>query len=352
MSKRIPILITAVGGGGHGEQILKALRAAKNDNYYIVGADANEHCPQFALVDESLTLPLASSEDYMDRLYETCEKYKIQALFHGCEPELKLFSKHADSIRAKGIFLPINPPEVIDLCMDKEKTNEKLEELGLMPPQYASIKTKAELEDIDWYPVVVKPSIGGGGSANVYIAQNKPELISLLDYLGIEQVSGTYVIQEYVGTPEDEYTVGVLFDMDGNYLNSIAVHRYMSGQLNIRTRVPNRTGRAELGPTLLISSGISHGYVGKFEEVTSQCVEIAKQIGVRGAANIQCRFVDGQVKVFEINPRFSGTTSIRALMGYNEPDVLLRKHLCGETIQQDFTFDEGIVLRGLTEYRL
>ncbi len=352
MSKKIPILVTAIGGGGHGEQILKALKQADGDRYHIVGADTQKNCPQFSMTDEHLTLPFAIDPSYLDALYNACKKYQVQALFHGCEPELKLFAKNREEIEKQGIFLPINSTPVIDLCMNKEATNKKLEELGLSPPRYARVSSKEELESIDWYPVVVKPSVGGGGSANVYIAQDRDELFSLMDYLGIERIQGDYVIQEYVGTPEDEYTVGVLFDMDGQYLNSIAVHRYLSGQLNIRTRVPNRTSRAELGSHLVISSGVSHGYVGRFQKITEQCVKIARQIGIRGAANVQCRFVDGKVKVFEINPRFSGTTSIRSMMGYNEPDILIRKHLLSEKIAPDFTYEEGLVLRGLIEYKI
>jgi carbamoyl-phosphate synthase large subunit len=33
-----------------------------------------------------------------------------------------------------------------------------------------------------------------------------------------------------------------------------------------------------------------------------------------------------------VHPRFSGTTSIRASAGFNEPDVLIRNFLFGETI--------------------
>jgi carbamoyl-phosphate synthase large subunit len=159
-------------------------------------------------------------------------------------------------------------------------------------------------------------------------------------------------VQEYVGTPFEEYTVGVLHDMDGNLINSIAVRRLLSGQLNIRTRVANRTGRADLGEALVISSGISQGYVARFPEVTVQCERIAAALGARGAINIQCRLVDGKVKVFEINPRFSGTTSLRAMMGYNEPDVLIRRHVLGESIGKHFAYEEGLVLRGLHEYRI
>lgn len=352
MNDQIPVLITAIGGGGHGEQILKALKLAEPGRYRLIGADAQPHCPQFALVDDHLTLPFASDPSYMDALLEACDTYGIKALFHGCEPELKLFSQNRALIEERGIFLPVNPATVIDLCMNKEATNAKLAELGFEAPRFMRVTSKDDLKAIDWYPVVVKPSIGGGGSANVYIAQDERELLSLMDYLGLEHIAGSYIVQEYVGTPEDEYTVGVLFDMDGQYLNSIALNRYLSGQLNIRTSVPNRTSRTALGSKLVISSGVSHGHVGRFKKITSQCVDIAKAIGARGAINIQCRFVDGKVRVFEINPRFSGTTSIRAMMGYNEPDILMRKHVLGENITPDFSYEEGDVLRGLIEYKI
>lgn len=346
--EKTPILITAIGGGGHGEQILKALRLA-NGPYRIIGADANPKCPQFAMVDERASLPMANDPGYMEALLSLCKRHRVKALFHGCEPELKTFALNREAIEAEGIFLPINPSPVIRLCMNKEDTNRRLAELGFDAPRFARIASREDLKHIDWFPVVVKPSVGGGGSANVYIAQNTTELLGLADYLGLEAVADNFLVQEYVGAPEDEYTVGVLHDMDGGYLNSIAVRRQFSGQLNIRMAVPNRTGKKSLGNRLLISSGVSHGFVARFPDVTGQCKAIAKAIGAKGPINIQCRFVAGRVKVFEINPRFSGTTSIRAMVGYNEPDVLMRKHLFGESIEPDFEYREAMILRSLRE---
>lgn len=349
---KLPILVTAIGGGGHGEQILKALRMADCDRYRIVGADMQPNCPQFDLTDDRIVFPRATDPSYMDFLLSACDRFQIKALFHGCEPELKLFSRERERITQRGIFLPINPSSVIDLCMNKEETNRFLRQEGFAAPKFVRAQSIEDLRDIDWFPVVVKPSVGGGGSANVFIAQNPKELQSLAGYLGFDEVANHFLIQEYVGTPDDEYTVGVLHDMDGRYLNSIAVKRLLSGQLNIRMSVPNRTGRDELGPKLVISSGVSHGYVGRFPEVTRQCKNIAASIGAKGPLNIQCRFVQGKVIVFEINPRFSGTTSIRAMVGYNEPDILLRRHVFGETIPIDFSYEEALILRSLTEKRV
>jgi carbamoyl-phosphate synthase large subunit len=61
------------------------------------------------------------------------------------------------------------------------------------------------------------------------------------------------------------------------------------------------------------------------------------------------RFVNGKVVVFEINPRYSGTSSFRAMVGYNEPDILIRKYLLNEPIEPHFDYKEGVILRGLDE---
>jgi carbamoyl-phosphate synthase large subunit len=99
----------------------------------------------------------------------------------------------------------------------------------------------------------------------------------------------------------------------------------------------------------VVSSGVSQGFVDVFPEVTRTCEQIALALQACGSINLQCRLVEGQVMIFEINPRFSGTTSIRALMGYNEPDVLIRKHVLGEDIQPHFAYDSGLVLRTIKE---
>ena len=140
--------------------------------------------------------------------------------------------------------------------------------------------------------------------------------------------------------------------MNGDLINSIAVRRNIMNSLSNLVNVPNRTGRVDLGPILALSNGISQGAIGRFEEVTTQCERIAAALGARGAINIQCRLVNGVVNVFEINPRFSGTTSLRAMAGYNEPDILIRWHVLGERVQPRFEYREGVITRSLSEHFL
>jgi carbamoyl-phosphate synthase large subunit len=338
-------LITAVGGGGVGEQILKALRMA--GGYRIVGTDIRSRSAQFALVDEAITLPAARAPEYLEALLSVCAKLGVRAVLPGSEVELRLLSSERHQLEAAGLFLPVNPRSVIDTCLDKVATAGFLAAHGFETPRSVRVQALEDLGVVDRFPVVLKPASGGGGSRDVYIAQTARELELIGEYILSRETD--VMVQEYVGTPDQEYTVGVLHDMDGNFVNSIALRRLIQGQLHARAQIPNRTNRRELGDSLVISSGVSHGYIDDFPDVTGPCERIAAALGSRGPLNIQCRLVDGRVQVFEINPRFSGTTSIRAMVGFNEPDLLLRHHLLGEELDVRFPFRSALILRSLTE---
>lgn len=346
MSRVVRAMVTGVGGGGHGEQILKALRLGST-SYHVVGSDMSPFSSGLVAVDQPYLMPPASDPDYIDTLLKVCRAQGIEVLFHGSEPELKAISSARQAFAEAGVLLPINPAEVIDTCLNKVRTMETLGRAGFVLPAYRAIRSLEDADAFAHLPAVLKPSIGGGGSANLYLVQDRDELLACARQL--LNIYPEFIAQAYVGTPEDEYTVGVLTDLDGTLINSIAIRRSILSALSNRIKLPNRTGRRELGPVLAISSGVSQGRIGRYPEVTSQCEEIAAALGARGPLNIQCRLVDGVVHVFEINPRFSGTTSLRAMVGYNEPDVLVRRHLLGEQIEPHFRYGEGVIVRSLAE---
>ena len=193
------------------------------------------------------------------------------------------------------------------------------------------------------FPAVVKPVLGGGGSFNCYMAQDLAELFFFADYIKSQGVIP--MAQEYVGTPEEEYTVGVLTDMrNGEMIGSIALRRQIMSGLSNRMRVPKRNSKE----ILVISSGISQGEFGDFSDVRGECERIALALGSRGPMNLQCRKHEGKVYVFEINPRLSGTTFMRAMVGRNEPDILIRQCVEGENFEIA-EYKKGMVLRGLIE---
>lgn len=342
---KFPVLVTGIGGGGHGEQTLKALKLGKLE-YFIVGADANYQCANRHAVDQFEILPHARHSNYLAEVISLAKRFKCRAIFHGSEPEMMVLSHARERFFNEGIYVSVNPPSVMSICQDKAKTTEFLASHGIKVPKFREIRNASECAEFDIFPAVIKPC-EGGGSANVFIVQTKDELKLFSEYL--LKIYDRFVIQEYVGTPDQEFTVGVLFGADGEFINSIAIKRLINNALTIRTSVPNRSGRAELGDRLVISTGISQGHVADWRDVRNKCEEIARLLHPRAPVNIQCRVVAGDVIPFEINPRFSGTTSLRALAGYNEPDVLIRRDILGEIIEPYFPYQDALILRGLRE---
>jgi len=244
-------------------------------------------------------------------------------------------------------LLLINSSEVIDACMDKWRTVQLLQSNGFTVPRSFLIESEKDISQVDVLPVVIKPAIGGGGSYNVYIAQDEEELHFFCKFILKQKMFP--LVQEYIGTPDDEYTVGVLTTLDGKLVNSIAVKRYILSGLSAKIKTRNRTEKEYLSDILAISSGISQGIIDDYKEVREVCEQIAIKLEAKGPINIQCRFWNGKVYPFEINPRFSGTTSLRAMVGYNEPDILIRHHLLGEPITPHFPYRKGYIMRGLSE---
>jgi carbamoyl-phosphate synthase large subunit len=327
--------------------LIKSFRLSESVKYTIIGTDITKISKGMMEVDIPEVVPAASHSDYIPKLLELCIRYNVKALFPGSEPELKVISLFRDQFLKRNIFLPINSEEVLNICFDKFKTADFLNQNNFSCPLSVRVTSENDLKAIDFYPAVLKPSVGGSGSANIMLAQSQQELLVFGRYL-LNSFS-EFIVQEYIGTPDHEYTVGVLSSMEGELINSIALRRTISSGLGCKIKVKNRTGRSELGENLIISSGISQGEIGKFSFITKVCEKIALSIGAKSAINIQCRYYNNRVYVFEINPRFSGTTSLRAMMGYNEPDILIRKYLLNEKISNHFLFKEGTIMRGLNE---
>ena len=82
-------LVTGVGGGGGGEQVIKALRLAATP-YDIVGTDVTPYSSGLAAADHRLLVPPATAPEYVDVLLQICRERVIQVVFHGTEVELRI----------------------------------------------------------------------------------------------------------------------------------------------------------------------------------------------------------------------------------------------------------------------
>lgn len=76
---RINLLITGVGGGGHGEQVLKALKMAKTP-YTIIGTDMSPISMGLYEVDKAYIVPRADDSAYISTMLGICKKGECSSI--------------------------------------------------------------------------------------------------------------------------------------------------------------------------------------------------------------------------------------------------------------------------------
>ena len=340
MSKeKIKVLVTGSGGAGTlGREIIKSFMIFPN-NYEIIATNSNSI--DLSLNNEVKTrqIPNSSSSDYIENLLKICKEEKIQVIAPGSEPETELISRNSKILFEENIVALTNRYELVKLCNDKLSLSKFLVSKGIKSPQIFSIEEISE-QSFSNYPLLIKPTIGSG-SRNVFVAQNYEEASFFTKYLIKQNIQP--LIQEYISGVDNEFSIGVLYCQGGKLTTSIAMRRSFSSGLSTRSVI--KTNQNEC---LTISSGISQGFFGNFTDIRKKSEYIASVLNSDGPINIQCRIKNDELYVFEINPRFSGTTSARALVGCNEPDILTKFRIYGD-IPKNTTYKHGYVMKDFLE---
>ena len=115
------VMVTAVGGGGVGEQLIKALRLAPKP-YRIVGTDMTLSLG-FGDVDIPVLVPRESGESYLATILDVSRRFGVRAIFPGSEPELAVLSSARGELAAAGVA---DPEESRVVCYQVEALRERL----------------------------------------------------------------------------------------------------------------------------------------------------------------------------------------------------------------------------------
>jgi carbamoyl-phosphate synthase large subunit len=315
------ILVTGVGGRSVGSGIVHALcrsPSALPNTWNVVGADADPFSWGLYITPQATLLPLAGAPDYLSAVQKAIGHFHIDAIIPGTEAEAERLTRDQSQLPIPVIA---NSPSIIPLMMDKRLTEQRLLELGLpFIPSY-TLEQSAIAISTHGFPLIAKPSVGTGGSRGLSILMDQSELDR---YLAQVNPMTQPMLQPYLGSPEEEYTVGVLSTPSGQLIDTIIMRRKLMG-LSLLDARQSPTQR------VAISTGYSQGFFVEDEEVRIFCENLSIALDSRGPLNLQLRRHAGKLYVFEIHPRFSGTTTMRADAGFNEPDILLRHQLFGET---------------------
>lgn len=304
------ILIAGIGGASLGTEIFKSLKLSKR--YRAFGADISPYA--YGLYQKGFVKTyLIKRESYIHDLLAICKKEKIDAIIPGGEEPLLLLSRNKEIFEQKDILLAINSIKVIKLCTDKIKTFNYLRDHGISVPITKIVESSDIIKDFH-YPCVIKPSTRSGGSTFAYLAEDEKEAALYIDYLKKRNIKA--IVQEYIPDAEGEYTVGLLHlpKPSGELVGSIALKRLFHTKLSVLMKNEDK----------VISSGYSQGLIDDFKEIREQAEKIAKILNSKGPLNIQGRLRNNIFYPFEINPRFSATTYLRAMAGFNEVDIYLQ----------------------------
>lgn len=326
------VMIAGIGGASLGTEICKALRLA--GSYRVYGCDVAPTA--YGLYEPSFDATFrVDRSNYVSSVIEACREAGADWLVPGGEQPMTVLGAASAELAQAGIRLLANDAAVISAFSDKQRTFERLAEAGFKIPRTVPIASEKDIERIG-LPCIVKPATGSGGSASVFFAVSVGEAVTYAEF--IRRSGCVPIAQEYVSDTDGEFTIGVLSLPNGRIAGSVALRRVLEAKLSVAYR-----GRGGL-----VSSGYSQGYIGNFPELCAQAERIAATIGSRGPINVQGRVRDGVLLPFEINPRFSASTYLRALAGFNEIDVLVR-HLSTGEVPARPTLKTGWYLRSLTE---
>lgn len=327
------ILIAGIAGASLGTEILKSL--SKSGIYDVYGCDISVH--SYGHYQSGFVKTFVPSiEKYIEDIIAFCKTYEINFIIPGGEAPLNILFKNIETLLSNGIRVIGNSKEIISNFSDKAKTFEILKGKGFKVPFTVLLKNEDDISSIPSFPCIIKPAIGTGGSVSVFLVTSADEC--RLYFKLLLQTSEKIIAQQYMPLDEGEFTIGVLSLPDQSIIGCVVMKRIFSSKLSI-------SFKSSVG---LISSGYSQGFIGNFPKLEKQAIAIAKEIGSQGPINIQARVLNGELMPFEINPRFSASTYLRTLAGFNEIDFFLR-NLIFDTKDFPYRIQEGYYLRSFEE---
>ena len=278
----------ASGIVGYG--VLRSLRQS-GETFFLVGTSIYDDSVAPAFCDIFELAPSTDAPEYLAWLIATLERHKIDMLIPGIEIDMYYWAKHIPEILKSGALPLLNTPELIDSCNDKWVFYQQLLKLGSDFGIESSLERDfSVLADKFGLPFLVKPRRGFGSKGIERVA-------SLVQFQKLHSLIGDkLMVQPIVGTDDEEFTTSAFCDGAGGFFACMTLRRKLS-----------RDGFTDKAEVVYPDQ--------EFRDALSQLCKVFNPIG---PTNFQFRRDSSGLKLLEINPRISSSTSIRAAFGYNE----------------------------------
>ena len=258
------------------------------------------------------------ANDFIENMIQKCIEHEIDLLIPGLDDEVLLYAQHLMKFEDIGIKVLCSGKELIEICRDKERMSN---ELNKVADVFVKSFNKATLlEDIETgkvqFPFIAKPR-GGFASRGIEIIRNLDDLAN---------INEAHIIQELAIPRKDDPN----FDF---YLSQIANKR--NPQVSEVSIQLVYSPESELMGRMFSYNKLNNGVpieVVPYENeyvwsIVDQLTPTLISMGLCGPINIQGRITENGLKLFEMNPRFTGITGLRALMGFNEVEACVKEWL-------------------------
>ncbi len=282
------ILVSGASGIiGYG--ILRSLKKSGRD-FKLIGTTIYNDSVAQGFCDIFEQAPLTSDPKYIEWLLSIITKYNVEMIIPGIEADMYKWVEHFSLLNGSGAFVLLNNPDLILLCNDKWLFYKKLEEANspyridtTLNPDFDFLQQKFGL------PFLLKPK-QGHGSRGIVKVDGKETFIKHASVIG-----KTLMVQPIIGNDNEEFTTSAFCDGNGSFYASMTLRRKLA-----------KDGYTEKAEVVTVD--------GMDEAVKNLC-ELFKP---KGPTNFQFRKEEAGLKLLEINPRISSSTSLRAAFGYNE----------------------------------
>jgi carbamoyl-phosphate synthase large subunit len=291
------VLVSGASGiVGYGT--LKSLKNLKKP-VRLIGTTIYEDSVAQAFCDIFETAPLTTDDNYINWLISVIEKYKVDLIIPGIEADLYKWADHRSEIESHGAIVLMNTPSLIQLCKDKWQFYQELRKINspYLIPSSLSTDYDGIIKEFG-LPFLLKPKRGFASKGIVKVINR--ETFDLYK----EQIGEVLLVQKLIGNDDAEYTTSAFCDGKGSYAASMTLKRKLA-----------KDGYTDRAETCELEG---------LDVVLNHFCEYFKPIG---PTNFQFRMHEGVLKLMEINPRISSSTSIRTAFGYNESAMVVEYFL-------------------------
>jgi carbamoyl-phosphate synthase large subunit len=273
------ILIT--GCGGDIAMALAKIARSSGVAHRLIGCDIHGNHPGTRLFEVCEITSRADSPDYVAKLRETVEKYKVDAIVPMSEAELRRLTSEGCLSEFSGKPVIAANGRALEIGLDKFETFRMLKKERLPAPWTCIVGEERPKQ----LPCVIKQRRGQGSKGLLTVI---PEMV---ERLTAERAGDLW--QELILPEDQEYTCGLYRCSDGETRTLILRRRLLGGL----------TSAAEVVAD---------------DAIDALLRRIAVALDLSGSINVQLRIDAEGPKVFEINPRFSSTVGFRHRLGFRD----------------------------------